>query len=309
MTLLLRALVVFVICTLLAIASGALVPLRLNAAPAPNASPRAGTTTFGGIARTYRVYRPAALARTSPVPLVVVLHGGYGSGAGAEAGLHWDQAADAYGFVALYPDGIFRAWNAGTCCGFPMQRQIDDLGFLTALVEQTMRDENVDSKRVYVTGISNGAMMTYRLACESRLTFAAIGPVAGTFSVPCHHPKPTSVLAIHGLTDTRVPFNGGIGTGVDKTPRLSVPDVMARWRSTDTCAPPRVREVPPVRYETSNCAAGRTVELITIAGAGHQWPGSETPPPIAVSLIGLEQPSRALDATAVLWEFFASHHS
>jgi len=213
MRLILRALLVFVICALLALASGALDPLHLNAASAPSASSRTGTLTFGGIARSYRLYRPADLPRRSPVPLVVVLHGGYGNGAGAEAGLHWDRAADAHGFVVLYPNGIFRAWNAGTCCGFPMRRQIDDLGFLTALIEQTTRDENVDSKRVYATGISNGAMMTYRLACESRLTLAAIGPVAGTFSVPCRHPKPTAVLAMHGLTDTRVPFDGGSGTG------------------------------------------------------------------------------------------------
>ena len=99
MRFILRALLVFVICALLALASGALDPLHLNAASAPSASSRTGTLTFGGIARSYRLYRPADLARGSPVPLVVVLHGGYGNGAGAEAGLHWDRAADAHGFV------------------------------------------------------------------------------------------------------------------------------------------------------------------------------------------------------------------
>jgi len=243
-----------------------------------------------------------------PVPLVLVLHGGFGTGKGAELFYHWDRAADAHRFIVLYPDGLRLAWNAGTCCGFPMNQKIDDVGFLTALVEQTMRDENVDPKRVYATGISNGAFMSYRLACESRLPLAAIGPVAGTLVSPCNHPNPTSVLAIHGLADKNVPFSGGIGIGFDRTPRISVPATIARWREIDRCEPPAVRDAPPLRYETARCAEGRSVDLITIADAGHQWPGSEPPPPAAVALLHLDQPSYALDATAVLWDFFASHH-
>jgi polyhydroxybutyrate depolymerase len=307
MTLALRTLFVLAICVLLALASGALAPLRLNAAPAPSATSRAGTLPFGGIARTYRLYRPAGLARTAPVPLVVVLHGGFGNGEQAERTYHWDEAADAHGFVALYPDGILRAWNAGTCCGQPMQRQIDDVGFLTALVEQIERDENIDPRRLYFTGISNGAMMSYRLACESTLAIAAIGPVAGTLVSPCAQAKPTSVLAIHGLADRNVPFVGGVGIGFDRNARISVPATLARWREIDRCEPATVRAAEPVQYETSYCAGDRTVELITVAGAGHQWPGSETPPPAAVALLHLDQPSHAVDATAVLWDFFASH--
>jgi polyhydroxybutyrate depolymerase len=300
-----RTLWILLLWMLLAIAS-VLAPIRLNAAPE---AARAATLTFGGIERAYRLYRPAALQRDAAVPLVLVLHGGFGNGAGAEASLHWDQSADAHGFIVLYPDGVSRAWNAGACCGQPMQRQIDDTGFLTALVEQTIRDENVDLHRIYATGISNGAMMSYRLACESPLALAAIGPVAGTLSKPCEHPKPTSVLAIHGLDDRNVPFKGGVGIGVDKSSRPPVPDVIAQWRAVDRCGAVSQRDAGTVHDETSSCADGRAVELITIAGAGHQWPGSEPPPPIAVRLLGLEQPSHALDATARLWEFFAAHHS
>jgi polyhydroxybutyrate depolymerase len=300
-----RTLWLLLLWMLLAIASGVFAPIRLNAAE----NARAATLTFGGIERQYKLYRPAALKRDVPVPLVLVLHGGFGNGANAEASLHWDRSADAHGFVVLYPDGIARAWNAGACCGQPMQRQIDDTGFLTALAEQTIRDENIDPHRVYATGISNGAMMAYRLACEAPLAFAAIGPVAGTFSKACEHPKPTSVLAIHGLDDRRVPFKGGIGIGVDKSSRPPVEDVIAQWRTVDRCGTVRTHDAGPVHDETSSCADGRAVELITVAGAGHQWPGAEPPPPIAVKVLGLEQPSHALDATAVLWEFFAAHHS
>ena len=307
MMLVLRALLLVIACVLLAIVSGALSPLRLNAAPAPAASARLGTLTFGGVERTYRLYRPADLTRADPVPLVVVLHGGFGTGVQAEQTYHWDEAANAHRFVALYPDGIRRAWNAGACCGFPMNHKIDDAGFLTALVEQVARDENVDARRVYFTGISNGAMMSYRMACEAKLAIAAIGPVAGTLVSPCERAKPTSVLALHGLADRNVPFGGGVGQGFDRNARISVPATLARWREIDRCEAATVREAAPVRYETARCAEGRVVELIAIAGAGHQWPGSEPPPPAGVALLGLDQPSHALDATAVLWDFFAAH--
>ena len=267
------------------------------------------TLNFGGLERTYRLYRPAGLARDAAVPLVLVLHGGFGTGAGAERAYHWDETADAHGFVVLYPDGIGRSWNAGACCGPALRRNLDDIGFLEALIEHITNDEHIDLRRIYVTGISNGAMMTYRLACESHLKLAALGPVAGTFSAPCKQSHPTSVLAIHGLDDRTVPFAGGVGVGFDKSPRPAVSDVIARWRAVDHCAAARSHDEPPVHYEISTCEVGRTVELVTIAGAGHQWPGSETPPPAAAALLHLDQPSRALDATALLWSFFAAHRS
>jgi polyhydroxybutyrate depolymerase len=302
-----RILVWIAIVALLALAGAWFRPLRLNAAT--SAISRTATLTFGGLQRTYRIYRPAALQRDAAVPLVLVLHGGFGTGIQAENTYHWDEAADAHGFVVLYPDGIARAWNAGACCGRPQQAQIDDVGFLTALVEKTMRDENVDPHRLYVTGISNGAMMSYRMACESSLALAAIGPVAGTLSKTCDRTQPTSVLAIHGLADRNVPFDGGVGVGFDRSDRPSVPATIARWRTIDRCDPPQVRDATPVRYEISQCAEGRVVELVTIAGAGHQWPGSERPPSAAVAILHLDQPSKAIDATALLWEFFAAHHS
>ncbi|MBV8222710.1 MAG: polyhydroxybutyrate depolymerase [Candidatus Eremiobacteraeota bacterium] len=265
--------------------------------------------TFGGITRTYHVYRPAALSRDAAAPLVVVLHGGFGTGAQAERAYHWDAAADAHGFVVLYPDGLRFAWNAGLCCGYPQAENIDDVGFLTTLIAKVIQSENIDPHRVYATGISNGAFMSYRLACESSFQFAAIGPDAGTLDVPCEHPKPTSVLAIHGLEDKNVPFNGGVGVGVDKSVRPSVPSSIARWRAIDHCAAPRTTSAPPVHTEISQCAEGRTVELITIDGAGHQWPGSEPPAVGQIFGLKLDQPSHALDATAVFWEFFAAHRS
>jgi polyhydroxybutyrate depolymerase len=301
-----RVVLLVLIAALLAIAGFAR-PMHVLADP--SAVSVRSMMTFGGLERSYHLYRPATLKRDAPVPLVIVLHGGFGTGTQAENTYHWDRAADAHGFVVVYPDGLKRAWNAGACCGYPMQQKIDDVGFITALVNRIVRDENVDPRRIYSTGISNGAFMSYRLACESPLTLAAIGPVAGTFSKPCEHPKPTSVIAIHGLADRNVPFNGGVGVGFDKSNRPSVPSTIARWREVDRCTAPIIKDAAGVHDETSQCAEGRVVKLITIDGAGHQWPGSETPPPAAVAVLHLDQPSQAFDATAVLWEFFAAHHS
>lgn len=298
-----RVVLLVLIAALLAIAGFAR-PMHVLAAGTLRA-----TMTFDGLQRSYLLYRPAALKRDAPVPLVAVLHGGFGTGAGAEAWYHWDAAADAHGFVVIYPDGLQRAWNAGLCCGSPMRQKIDDVGFLTALVTKIIHEENIDPHRIYATGISNGAFMSYRLACESTLALAAIGPVAGTLPVPCDHPKPTSVLAIHGLADRNVPFNGGVGVGFDKSNRPSVPATIARWREIDRCGTPSIKDAAGVHDETSQCADGRVVELITVDGAGHQWPGSATPPPAAVALLHLDQPSDAFNATEVLWEFFSSHHS
>ncbi|HMD03511.1 MAG TPA: PHB depolymerase family esterase [Candidatus Baltobacteraceae bacterium] len=292
---------------LLALAGGFFVPLRVVAASPASI---AGTFAFDGLARSYRLFRPAALGRARPVPLVVVLHGGFGTGLQAERSYGWDDAATRNEFVVLYPDGIQRAWNAGNCCGAPQRRNVDDVGFLSALVEQIARDQNVDRERIFITGMSNGAMMAYRMACESPLAIAAIGPVAGTLAVPCERARPTSLLAIHGLADDRVPFAGGIPQkSFSPGPRLAVPAAIARWNAIDACTRSVSRSQGSVTYTQASCARGRTVELVTIAGAGHQWPGGAPPPAWAKALLQLDEPSTALDATALLWSFFATHPS
>lgn len=266
------------------------------------------TLTAGGLTRSYRLHRPAGLGRSGAVPLVLMLHGGFGNGAQAEAAYGWDAAADAYGFVVAYPDGIGRSWNAGVCCGPARDGGVDDVGFLWALVQAVGAAEGVDPDRVYVTGISNGAMMAYRLACDLPGSFAAIGPVAGSLMVACPQPPPTSILHVHGLEDHNVPFAGGIGRRArEPQARPSVPSIISRWREAAGCGPVTMTERYPVRTETAVGSGGVEVALITVAGAGHQWPGGRPAPPRVVRMLRLDQPSPALDATAVLWSFFAAH--
>lgn len=263
----------------------------------------------GDVPRTFHLYRPPGL--TGAVPLVVVLHGGYGDGRQAEQDYHWDPQADSGHFLVAFPDGLVRAWNAGSCCGLPGAVDVNDVGFITRMVAAIERTIPIDPARVYVTGMSNGAMMTLRLGCETDI-FAAIAPVAGTQLVGCSHAQPTSVLQIHGTADDRVPYDGGPGRAhkLDGAPNVdgpSVPAVNAVWRSIDSCAPPASTTDGVVTTQTAACPDGRSVELISIAGAGHQWPGS-APNPLLTQLGLLPEPSTALDATSTIWQFFSQHH-
>jgi polyhydroxybutyrate depolymerase len=241
--------------------------------------------------------------------LVIVLYGGFGTGAQAEKTYHWDATADRNGFVVVYPDGFRRSWNAGGgCCGPASHDSVDDVGFIADLIRSVTRSENVDPKRVFLTGISNGAAMAYRYACEGALPIAAIGSVSGTMPGGCAAPHPVSALEIHGLKDQNIPFAGGVGTkGVTKVEWPGVEASLDLFRKAERCDATDTKVAGVVTTATANCADGRQVELITISDAGHQWPGGESNRPIARMLFSPDPPSTALDANAVIWAFFQRH--
>jgi polyhydroxybutyrate depolymerase len=254
------------------------------------------TMTFGGLNRSYRVYQPAALAAAAP--LVVMLHGASGNGEQAENSYGWDPLADSAKFVVAYPDGVGRAWNGHGCCGQPARENIDDVGFITAMVGQISAALAIDKSRVFATGMSNGGIMSYALACNSGI-FAAIGTNSATQLDACAAPHPTSVIHIHGTADRLVPYNGGQGASTVNGP--SVADVNAFWRNVDQCGPPDITTNAPVTTSIAACADNRSVVLITIEGARHQWPGGST------LLEGADPTSHALNATQTIWQFFADH--
>ncbi len=261
--------------------------------------------TVDGRQRTYIVYRPAGL--TGSAPLVVMLHGGFGSASQAEKSYGWNDEADRQNFLVAYPDGVSRAWNTGGgCCGIPASQGIDDVAFIRAMVEQIEQEAAVDQSRIYATGISNGGMMAYTLACRTTI-FAAIGPDSATQLGPCGQPDPVSVIHIHGTADTRIRYDGGRGNGTAHIDGPAIPDLNATWRTIDQCDQPLETTSGPITMSTAGCANGRTVELITIDGAGHQWPGSKSRTFIE-RLLGLDAPSTALNATDTFWQFFAQHH-
>lgn len=259
-----------------------------------------------GVTRTYRLYVPGTLRR-GPAPVVVVLHGGFGTGARAARQGDWDRAAERHGFVEVAPDGLNRSWNAGGCCGPAMRNGVDDVGFVLAVLDDVARSLRIDADRVFASGISNGGMMAYRLGCEASDRFAAIAPVAATAIVePCDPDVPVSLLHIHGLADGNVPFEGGRPTKSFQVDPPSYPPVRAgvdRFVRADGCrATPRVAEERVVTIERwRRCDDGTGVALVTIADGGHSWPGGTRIVEI------LDPPSDALDATTTVWRFFAAH--
>jgi len=243
----------------------------------------AHTINVGGRDRTYLLYKPAQLPAS--VPLVLMLHGALGNAEQAERAYGWDELANSGKFVVAYPDGLDRAWNVngGGCCGRPAREGVDDVAFITAAVADIAKKVSIDSARVYATGISNGGMMSYTLACDTGV-FAAIGPDAATQLNLCGSPRPTSVMHIHGTADRLIPYNGGQGFSVINGP--PVPEVNAFWRNVDRCGAPVATTEGPVTTSTAGCADNRSVVLITVDGGGHKWPAF---------------------ATRTLWEFFAAH--
>lgn len=273
----------------------------------PSTELPAGSSTMrvdvGGTERTYRVYIPEEL--TAPSPLVLMLHGGYGSAAQAERAYGWDELADTAHIVVAYPDAIDRAWNSGGgCCGSAARQGTDDVAFLTAVVADIEARLPIDARRVFAAGMSNGAMMAYRLACDTTV-FAAVGAVAGTISpeTACENPAPVSVMAVHGTADSRVLYDGGSSTvGSARIDARAAPEIAAFWRGIDDCPEPTVTTTPPVSTASAECPGGRAVALVTIDGYGHEWPsttGSQTP-------YG-EPVYTGWDATSELWQFFMTH--
>ena len=222
--------------------------------------------------------------------MVLVLHAAASNAGAAEQYYGWDALADQYGFVVVYPDGLQNTWNAHQCCGYALEHNIDDVSFLTGLATQIGAQYAVDQKRLYVTGVSNGGMMAYTLACETDL-FAAIGPVAATRLGDCNHPAPTSVIHIHGLADPIIRFDGLPGIAPLSIQGRPVMDLFAEWQKTDRCLPPAWTAAAPTMIGIAHCPDGRAVELIGIANFGHSWPVA----------------ADGIDATPAIWEFFRSH--
>ncbi|MCE1173488.1 MAG: hypothetical protein LWW77_02635 [Propionibacteriales bacterium] len=253
------------------------------------------TTQVAGQARHYLVHRPAGATPTSGYPLVVMLHGGLGSAAQAENAYGWDALADREQVVVVYPDGLDRTWNAGTCCGTAQRTGTDDVAFVSQVVAEVSARVPIDPVRRFATGMSNGGMMTYRMACQAHL-FAAVAVVSGTQLVDCSKASPTSVLHLHGAADPLVRLDGRRGTGVAHVSGPPLATVLNGWRQRDSCPTFTTTRAGAVTTATASCPQGRTVEWIVIAGGGHEWPGA----PSSVNPGGL-------DATSLIWAFFQAH--
>jgi polyhydroxybutyrate depolymerase len=267
-----------------------------------------------GTSRGYVIHLPHGRAPERPAPMVMVFHGGGGNAANAARMSGMDAKADQEGFIAVYPNGTgprpnaFLTWNAWRCCGLALDRRVDDVGFARALVEAVARDYRVDRKRIYATGLSNGAMMTYRVACELSDIFAAIAPVAGALDTDdCRPASRVSLIVFHGTADQHVLFAGGEPrTAFDRHRRVdnSVAYAIDFWKRRDGCEADASHERNgSVIHDSYSCADGTAVELYAIEGQGHAWPGGEK----GLRNGNADPPTKEISATGLMWDFFARH--
>ncbi|MEK8033128.1 PHB depolymerase family esterase [Ideonella sp. DXS29W] len=290
---------------------------RALGGPAPANGQGRYALTHGGIERHYLVRLPASAPPAGQRwPVVLVLHGGGGDGPITEKTTGFTPRGQREGFVVVYPEGTGRfanhllTWNAGHCCGQAMQRRVDDVGFMSALIDKLLADYPIDPKRVYVTGISNGGMMAHRVGRELPEKVAAIATVvAGLFGDEKPPAVGVSALMINGGLDVSVPVAGGAPGGRfaeawDGTRLLPATGQAAFWAAANRCAgEPEVTRQDVVQRTRYRCPAGREVELIVLADHPHGWPGG-----VAGSRLGAT-PSRSLDASDEIWAFFKRQHA
>jgi len=283
--------------------------------PNPTQITKAGTFRFhfdhDGLRREYLVHVPAkALGHRAPV--LLALHGGGGDMDNQAENYGIVEKSDAAGFIAVFPSGysrfqsgILATWNAGQCCGQARDKAIDDVGFLKAVIARVSTQADVDRSRIFATGMSNGAMMAYRLACEAPDLIRAIAPVAGTDNTKaCATSHPVPVIHFHARDDDHVLFNGGAGPASFRNMGAvndftSVPTTIAKWVQLDHAAAQArpVLSVAGARCERHDGAA--PVELCVTDNGGHSWPGS-------ASRRANKNPSQAINANDLMWTFFSS---
>ncbi|MEQ6388174.1 PHB depolymerase family esterase [Bacillaceae bacterium S4-13-58] len=280
-----------------------------------------------GLKRTYLMHIPSNRDQSNLLPLVIVLHGGGGSGAGMAEATHggFNVLADEEKFVVGYPDAVDNQWNDGRSKEEADHRahreNIDDVGFISALIDELIKEENVDPQRVYVTGMSNGAMMTYRLAGELSEKIAAAAPVDGNIPenlVANYTPsKPVSMLVINNIADPLMPWQGGDITGPFGNKKLgkvlSVRESIKLWVKYNQCSivptensitdndPNDGTKVRRIIY--SGGLKGTEVILYAIEGGGHTWPAGSSKLPERV----IGKTSQEINANEVIWNFFKKH--
>lgn len=274
------------------------------------------TIQMDGSERSYLVHIPPKYDSKKPTPVVLAFHGGGANAAHMVSYCGLNRKADEAGFIVVYPNGTGRldkllTFNAGNCCGYAMTNRIDDVEFTRRILDDLATSTNVNAKMVFATGMSNGAIMSYRLASELSDRIAAIAPVGGPMGTEkCEPSRAVSVIHFHGTDDENAPFNGGTGKGLSGTEFYSVEHSIQAWVKANGCNrkpvvtrfPDKAKDGTLVSRKTYGSGKdGAEVVLVEIAGGGHTWPGQEP------RLKALGRSTRDISANDLMWEFFQKH--
>jgi polyhydroxybutyrate depolymerase len=295
------------------------------------------TLSFKGLSRAYTVYVPKNYKPATAYPLVVLIHGGDGNGSNMISKLasnepggkrfivdsKFETKADTDNFIVVAPEGYGGNWNDGRTGTDPAKLGTDDVGFIVAVVDDVAATYNINHKKVYSTGISNGGTMSYRLACDRPDVFAAVAADAAatvkTVAAKCTSAVP--VLGIQGTLDPLMTFDGGpskyakqMGNPDPTAPSQMLPamDNMKLWVKNNGCAEtPTITRQPTIvndgttvdKYTFTGCKTSRTVEYYVVNGMGHVWP-----PNSKAALSFLTGPTSGnIHATDVITEFLLAH--
>jgi polyhydroxybutyrate depolymerase len=272
----------------------------------------ARTLVSNGLQRCYLIYIPAQVNLQHATALVFSWHGLAMNPDGMIALTDWNTVADEAGFVVIYPQGTAfpLRWNAIPAYNIPT---VDDVQFFRDMVADLQTIMTVDTARTYVNGISNGAAMTTRLACEAADIIAAVGEVAGgEFLTGCHPERAVPLIYFHGTRDPLAAYDGDVieNSWLSDLMNISpnglvtppVPEWVAAWAQQNGCQPepaslPIQDDVSGVRYE--GCQDNGEVVFYTIDEGGHTWAGGQPN--------GLGKTTNAIHASRAMWAFFEAH--
>ncbi len=249
------------------------------------------TLNYDDIDRTYLLHVPSSYNGLTAVPLVVALHPFGSNGSGFESTTGFSVKADSNNFIVVYPNGTGspRSWNGGNCCGSAMTNDIDDVGFISVLIDTLSANYNIDSSRIFAAGFSNGSIMAYRLAAELSNKIAAIAAASGQMMLDeCDPARAVPIMHLHGLEDDAVPYEGGSASGYVFP---SVESVIGIWVEINNCEtePDTIinNEDLMVRKWTA-LSSNADIVLYTTPSDGHNWLTS-------------------ISATDSIWKFFDAH--
>ena len=270
--------------------------------------------TVGGLERTYLVHIPKDHDPKTPAAVILALHGAAMNGPLMAQFCGLSETSDRAGFIVVYPSGTgtgpFLTWNAGNFRGEMAKGRPDDVAFISRVIDDLGALAKIDSHRIFACGISNGGMMSYRLAAELSERIAAIGPVAGTIAIDESKPqRPVPVIHFHGTKDGFVPFEMPAGKAPAFMRLRGVAESVATWVKINGCAETPVIDtlskpgdaLKVTRETHGGGREGAEVVLVVIEGGGHTWPGM-------VPIVGfIGQSALNISANDLLWEFFQKH--
>ena len=302
--------------------------IKQKLSPPPYHPEKLQVLGFGARKRTYLLHAPSCYKKGTPIPLVLAFHGGGGTGEAAEMQSGLSKKAEEACFIVVYPDGVSKFgipgrrqyWASGTARTESRSEGIDDVGFISTLTDKLSQEYSIDPKMIYATGLSNGAQMSYRLACELSDKIAAIAPIgSGMVVEDCKPIRPVPVMHFHGTADPGWPYTGGAGCfTADIFP--PVYETINKWIAINNCS-----ENARVTYQKGeavcrtyvSCGENVEVTLCTIDGGGHVWPGghafpSEQKIPWDSECAlgkgnGVGRITQDINSPDAMWEFFKKH--